>query len=193
MEEIVNKLPSLISYETFWIASWHYDNKRNKGAKSFLDRSLKENPNNYSSWILKSILDFVIDKNIKESFISISKAEKLATNSHEWCYNKLFLLFYSKEFPSAINLCSNLRKLVFEGEENIIKQVRDFNIKILRKDKSRAQLYFWIGYISLFKEKNYCNALEDFENYEKYMKIKASLLDNRVRAYIKYIKKEMKI
>ena len=65
LQDIRNRIPLYISDETLWIARWHYENIRINETKSFLEKSLLENNNNYGAWLFKAIIDFVIDKNIE--------------------------------------------------------------------------------------------------------------------------------
>ena len=144
LQDIRNRIPLYISDETLWIARWHYENKRINETKSFLEKSLLENTNNYGAWLFKAIIDFVIDKNIDGALKSISKAEKCSKNTFEWRYSKAFL-------------------------------------------------YFWIGYLSFFKQNNLANALQDFENFEKFANSKMNILKQKSSAYLRDIKQQMGI
>lgn len=193
LQEIRNRIPFLISDETLWIAWWHFKNQRNNEAKVFLQKSLLENTNNYGAYLLKAIIDFGIDKNINEAFKSIGKAEKYSKNTFEWRYSKAFLYFWTEDYPKALRLCQKIKQQSYQTEEITISEVREFNLKLLVDANPKVQLYFWIGYLSFFKENNLGNALEDFENFEKLANNKMGILKQKSIAYLKDIKRQMGI
>jgi len=77
-------------------------------------------------------------------------------------------------------------------EDITLRQVREFNVSLLKKNK-KPQLYFWIGYLSYFKEKNLANALQDFENFEKYATNGMLELKQKSSVYLIDIKQKMDI
>ena len=193
LQDIRDRIPHLISDETLWIARWHYENKRTNETKTFLKRCLAENNNNYGAWLFKSIIDFLIDKNIDEALKSIGKAEKCSNNTFEWRYSKAFLYFWKEDYEKALKLCQKIKQQNYQGEEITLDEVRTFNLNLLKENKTKAQLYFWIGYLSYFKQYNLCNALQDFENFEKLADSKMNSLKQKSSAYLGEIKKKMEI
>lgn len=193
LQEIRNRIPLLISDEILWIARWHFENKRNDEAKVLLQKSLLENPNNYGAYLLKSVIDFGIDRNIEEAFKSIGKAEKYSKDTFEWRYSKAFLYFWTEDYPKALKLCQKINQQGYQAEEITLNEVREFNLKLLADNNPRVQLYFWIGYLSLKKQNNLGNALEDFENFEKLANSKMGILKQKSTVYLKGIKLQMGI
>ncbi|MFZ4632436.1 MAG: tetratricopeptide repeat protein [Patescibacteria group bacterium] len=193
LQDIVKRIPILISDETLWVARWHHANQRISETKSFLSRSLIENNENYGTWLFKAIIDFSIDSNIVEALKSVDKAEKYSSNSFEWMYSKAFLSFWTGNYDQALKLCQKIKKLNYPNEETTTEEVRAFNLQILNNDKSKPQLYFWIGYLSYFKEKNLCNALQDFEEFEKQAGKGMDNLKQKSSAYLIEIRQKMKI
>lgn len=193
LQDIVKRIPLLISDETMWIARWHHINQRLDETKSFLKRSLVENGENYGAWLFKAIIDFSVDKNIEEALKSIEKAEKYSSNSFEWIYSKAFLSFWSANYDQALKLCHKIKKQNYLNEEITCEEVRVFNLNILNNDKSKPQLYFWIGYLSYFKENNLRNALQDFEEFEKLADKTMGSLTQKSSAYLQEIRQKMKI
>lgn len=193
LQEIRNKIPILLSEEAGWIARWHLvKNNNEQESKNFLEKSLSENGKNYGSWLFKAIMDFRAGK-ISESFKSIGSAEKFANGDCAWMYSKAFLHFWQGEYEKALKLCQKIRKQSQVGEENVCKDVREFNLQILESDDSKPQLLFWIGYISYFKDENLPQALKDFEKFEELENGSMPILKNKSAAYLTEIKHKMKL
>lgn len=184
-----DRIPLLISDELYWIALWHLENGRINDAKQNLSISLSENNKNYSSWILKSIIDFDIDKNIEESFKSLHKASSCSNGNNIWLYNKAFLLFWKEDYKHALRACLKIRKNSFFGEVNILNNIKKFNLKKIDQYTNKGQLYFWIGYLSYFKEENLPEALNYFTKFEEVATPKMNELKQKSSAYLINIKK----
>ena len=163
LQDIRNHIPILISDEKLWIAKWHFKNNRVNEAKIALRKSLSENSNNYGAWLFKAIIDFLIDKNTNEAFISVKKAEKYAKNTFEWRYSKAFLYFWKEYYDKAFKLCQKIKQQNYPAEIITLKEVRKFNLNLLSEATPKPQLYFWIGYLSLFKKRQM--ELSFFKNY----------------------------
>lgn len=193
LQDIRNRIPLLISDETLWIAKWHYENNRINEANTFLARSLAENNNNYGAWLFKAIIDFMIDKNTDEAMKSVKKAEQYAKNQSEWRYSKAFLYFWKEDYQNALKTCQKIKQQSYLMEPITLDEVRKFNLSLLSNEKPKAQLYFWIGFLSFFKRNNLGDALEDFEKFEKLADKNMDLLKQKSTAYLREIKQQMKI
>lgn len=193
LQDIRNRIPLLISDEMLWIAKWHYENNRINETKLFLEKSLSENNNNYGTWLFKAIIEFLVDKNIDEALKSIKKAEQYAKNTFEWRYSKAFLYFWKEDYQKALELCQKIKRQSYLNELITLEEVRKFNLNLLSKTNPKAQLYFWIGFLSYFKRHNLGDALQDFENFEKIASANMSALKQKSAAYLREIKLEMKI
>ena len=193
LQDIRNRIPLLISDETLWIAKWHFENKKISETKSFLEKSLLENNNNYGAYLFKAIIDFLIDKNIDEALKSIGKAEKYSKDTFEWRYGKAFLYFWKEDYEKALKLCQKIKQQGYQTETITLDEVRRFNLGLLGEAKPKAQLYFWIGYLSFFKLNNLADALQDFENFEKLADSKMGSLKQKSSAYLQEIKQKMGI
>ncbi|MBU1356738.1 MAG: hypothetical protein KJ620_09240, partial [Candidatus Edwardsbacteria bacterium] len=158
----------------------------------YLDIAIKNNEKNYSVWLLKAIIDFMVSKNVEESFKSIGKAELYAKNTHEWRYSKAFLYFWIADYPKAIDLCQKIKTQNYINENVTLEEVRAFNLNLLKQPLPKAQLYFWIGYLSYHKVNNLINALQDFEMFEKLADASMYILKNRSSAYLIEIKQKLK-
>ena len=86
-----------------------------------------------------------------------------------------------------------IKKQNYQSEKITLHEVRTFNLDILKENKTTAQLYFWIGYLSCFKENNLGNALQDFEKFEKLADDSMSMLKQKSSAYLREIKRQMEI
>lgn len=197
LQDIKSRIPLLISDESLWIAMWYYyENKDINSTKFYLAKSLSENNNNYGAWLFKAIIDFMIDKNIGEAFKSIERAENFSKNALEWRYSKAFLYFWKEDYEKAIKLCQKIKQQSYQTEASTLDDVRKFNLDLLAEANPRVQLYFWIGYLSFFKQNNLPNALQDFENFEKFANSdnsKMSILKQKSSAYLRDIKQQMDI
>jgi hypothetical protein len=193
LQDIRNRIPLLISDEMLWIAKWHFENNRIDEMKSFLEKSLSENNNNYGAWLFKAIIDFIVDKNIDEAFRSVKKAEQYAKNTFEWIYSKSFLYFWKEDYQNALKLCQKIKLQSYLTEPITLEEVRKFNLNLLSDPNPKTQLYFWIGFLSYFKRSNLGDALQDFENFEKNASISMDILKQKSTAYLREIKQKMKI
>lgn len=193
LQDIRNRIPLLISDEMLWIAKWHFENNRIDEMKSFLIKSLSENNNNYGAWLFKAIIDFMVDKNIDEALKSVKKAEQYAKNTFEWIYSKAFLYFWKEDYQNALKLCQKIKQQSYLAEPITLEEVRKFNLNLLSDTNPKAQLYFWIGFLSYFKSNNLGDALQDFENFEKLASDNMDLLKQKSIAYLREIKQKMNI
>ncbi len=193
LQDIRNRIPILISDETIWIAKWHFRENRIEEAKKYLQISLAENINNYDSWLFKSIVDFQVDKNPEQALKSAEKAKNCARKSFEWQYSEAFLYFWKEKYQKALKLCQKIKTQMYPNEEATLSEVRQFNLNRLSGQHPKAQLYFWIGYLAYFKEKNYANALQDLEKFEELADDTMGELKQKSSAYLVEIKEKMKI
>ncbi len=193
LQDIRNRIPLLISDEILWIAKWHYENSRIDEAKTFLAKSLAENNNNYGAWLFKTIIDFMVDKNTGEALKSVKKAEQYAKNSYEWRYSKAFLYFWREDYQNALKMCQKIKQQSFLMEPITLDEVRIFNLNILSNNEAKAQLYFWIGFLSYFKRNNLVDALQDLENFERLSDNTMNELRQKSSAYLLEIKRKMNI
>jgi hypothetical protein len=191
--DIKNRIPLFISDEALWISKWHYINKRFDDSKKFINQSLIENSNNYAAWLFKAIIDFKIDGNITESFKSLKKAERYANGNTEWLYSKAFLFFWNGDYKNALKICLKIKQRAPASRAETIAEIRAFNLELLSQPSPKAQLYFWIGYLSYFQDNNIANALLDFENFEKFSTPEMSILEQKSSAYLCEIMNQMGI
>lgn len=193
LQDIRNRIPLLISDEILWISKWHYENNRINEAKYFLAKSLAENINNYGAWLFKAIIDFMIDKNTDEALKSVKKAEQYSKNSYEWRYSKAFLYFWREDYQNALKTCQKIKQQSYLMEPITLDEVRIFNLSLLSDNESKAQLYFWIGFLSYFKRNNLADALQDLENFERLADSTMNELRQKSSAYLLEIKRKMNI
>jgi tetratricopeptide (TPR) repeat protein len=194
LKKIKNKLPLIISNETLVISRAYYLNEKYNEAQNFLGIALKNNPNNYGAYVLKAVYDFQLNNNPQESFESIKRAKKNAGNRFEWMYSYAFLKFWFDEYKDAYKVCKKITNLSYPWENITLEEVEYFNLTILEKDKSKPQLYFWIGYLNYRKKKNNPNALIYFEEFLKLAdKNKMGDLIKKAETFLSEIKKEMSI
>ena len=193
LQDIRNRIPLLISDEKLWIAKWYFENNKIIEAKKFLQESIVENDNNYGAWLFKATVDFLIDRDVDEAMKSIGRAERYAKITLEWRYSKAFLFFWKEDYQNALKICQKIKKQSYLTESITLEDVRKFNINLLSRTNPKAQLYFWIGFLSYFKRNNLGDALQDFENFERNASINMDILKQKSIAYLREIKQQMKI
>jgi len=193
LQDIRNRIPLLISDEKLWIAEWHFENNRIAEVKQFLQEAIAENDNNYGAWLFKAKIDFLVDNNVDEAMKSVSKAERYAKNTSEWRYSKAFLYFWKEDYQNALKLCQKIKNQSYLAESITLEEVRKFNINLLSGTNPKAQLYFWIGFLSYFKRNNLGDALQDFENFERLASGNMNLLKQKSDPYLREIKQKMGI
>ncbi len=192
LKDIGNRLPLLVADEAFWIARWYFDNQNYDKTREFLSIAMTESPNHYGAWLFKAIIDFSLDRDSNEALKSVNKAREYANNTFEWRYSEAFLQFWEENYQIALEICQKIKNQSFRDEAFSLAEVRQFNLKILEKE-DKAQLYFWIGYLAFFKEKNLGNALHDFEQFEKLADDNMSMLKNKSSVYLKDIKRALEL
>ena len=191
--KIKNKLPLIISSEALIISRIYQINNVEDKAREFLDLSLKNNPNNYESFLLKAIFDFQFDNDPVTSLKSIEKAKRFANNRYEWRYSWAFLKFWSENYQDAYRMCKKISTQHYDLEPFTLNEVEEFNLNIL-KNVNKQQLYFWIGYLNYKKKNNSQKALEYFENFIKIAdKNKMSFLIKKAETFLSEIKKTIEI
>lgn len=193
-KEILSQVSQLLSDEALWLSKSYFDVGKSEDSKKYLNLSYRKNGNNYGYWLQKGMVDFIFDENPLEAQRSIAKAEKVATKlDFEWKYSKAFLYFWKQDYKKALKLCNKIKQQGFPTESKTLNDVRMFNIEILKRNPSKVQLYFWIGYLSYIKEKNYPRALQDLECFEKACNNQMGLLKQKSQEYLKDIKKIINI
>lgn len=193
LKPIKKKLSSYISNEAYWCAFWyHIKEKDHQKALTNLNITLREDPHNYGALLMKARIIFIL--NNKDAVVSLSmvrQSGKFARNDNSWRFSEAFLLFWNKDYPQALKICQKIKR---SGNihHDFLSDIRDFNLEVLNKNQNRGQIYFWMGYLSYFLEKNLITALSDFENFEKYADIKdEEILFKKSTAYLVQIKNKM--
>lgn len=193
LQDIRKSLSYFISDEALWIARLNFEDNNINQVKQFLNKAIFENNNSYGAWLFKAIVDFKVDKNINESVKSIKKAERYSANNYEWMYSKAFLFFWKEDYSSSLKICQKIKKQKQPIRMLFLKEIIDFNLDLLEKNKNKAQLYFWIGYLSYFKGDNLVDALSYFESFEKFATDDMKSLKQKSVAYLREIKQKINI
>lgn len=163
-------------------------------ADDFLDKSLVT-MNNYGASLLKSVIAFLYRSNPSESLEWVRKAKSFSTIDGTWRYNEGFLLMYMEDFDSALKVYKDIANVSYQGEEQTLTQIYDFNLDILRKHPKKVQSYFIIGFLKYRKESNCPSALEYFNKFLAKSKSdkKYSILRKKAVDYQERIKKKMSL
>jgi len=194
IEKIKKKLPYLISDELLSISMIEfYVNHNPVLAKELLDNALKTNAMNYDALVFQSVFEFLVYQNIDKAIKSTNKAKEFANWNWVRRYNQAFLYFRKKNYQKAVSVCYRIKDTWFPYEDRIVKQVEEFTLGLLQKQPNFYQLYFRLWYLNYHKLDNYPMTLYYFEKFEEKCNIDDILLTNISNAYLKNIKKEMKI
>lgn len=189
--DLKNKLNVLISDEIIIIAKHEYYRGNEEESKKRCLEGLEINSNNYSGWLLKSILDFLHDEDPEESLISLKKAEQCAEKSQIWRYNSIFIHFWLEDYDKANQLCNKLPKVTKDVRLASAEMI-DFTLNYLDQYPQKIQLYYWLGYLSYKVQKNFPCALDYFERFLKIEESKETKnLIRKAKINIKKLKKYM--
>lgn len=157
------------------IARGYYIQNNEEKAKEYLNKSFKHDPNNYHGLALKSIFDFVFDKDPNEAIKTCYKAKKYAKKDGTWKYNLAFLLMYLEKFEEALQWYKNIKNNFYENESVPLEEVYQFNRELISSNPLYIQSHFIIGYLKYNKSDNYPESLEHLttfveksKNEEKY-------------------------
>ena len=74
--------------------------------------SLKFNDRNYDAWLLKGLIDFNVDKNIDESFISIKKLKNMLMEKMNGDIVERFYYFLQEIFKKLTKYVEKSRRVV---------------------------------------------------------------------------------
>lgn len=191
IRSIKNKIPIIISNETFFIAKINYLNNKKEEALKFNEISLRKNNTNYSAWLLKAIIDFKIKNDPQKALESVKKAKSHSNGKLEWRYSWAFLHFWNKNYEEAYKTCKKIEEQYYPNEEITLNEVESFNLEIL-ESQNIPQLYFWIGYLAYKKSSNLPKALEYFEKFiEKAETEKMNFLILKTNSFLIDIKRKM--
>lgn len=196
LQKIKDKLPLLLSDECHFIARWYYENKGDLiNSAKFLKDSLTYFEYNYGALLLKSIIEFLDERNPVKALNTLKMAKQHSNNDGTWRYNEAFLLMYLEKFDEAIKLYNAIEKKTFKEEHTILAQVFMFNNSQIKVDPKFYQSWFILGFLKLKKEKNYPEALEYFDiflqNAEGIRKYKP--LIESARNHKNFLMKEMNL
>lgn len=193
LQHIRNRIPILISDEYLWISRWYHSKKDIPNLKNNLNKSILENSNNYAAWLFKAIVDFSIDENPDEALSSVKMAQRYAKGTFEYVYSEAFLYFWKGNYASALKMCQKIKNQSYINESLTVKEVREFNLNLLEKNPNKIQIYFFMGYLSYFKDNNLALAFSDFEKFEEMADHTMLFLKQRSSTYLQEIKRKMKI
>jgi len=192
--KIKKKIPLIMSNEYLSISRIDYFYKKEYvSAKINLVSALKYNPNNYEVWLMKSIHDFILDKNPAEALKSIKQAEKYSNGNYVWRYNKTFLMFWSNKFEEAWIECRKIKNNNYPNEYLTAAEIEKFNLEVIEQNKDKVQLFFWLGFTQYTKSNNLPKALQYFEKFIEEADDSMIFLKKKASSFLVDIKREMDI
>lgn len=185
-------LKNLLSLEYDQKASFEFFNPSagNTYTES-VSKALQYNQNNYGALLKKAIVEFGSGEgDALTALETIKLAKNKAGGGYHWLYSKAFLHFWLEQYEEALQSCEKLKEKSYGGEEITVQEVIKFNEDLLKK-YDKPQLYYWIGFVSIVKDKNPSMADKYFQEFLK--KADDQMDDLRIRAesYLANIKKEI--
>ncbi len=164
---IRSKIPILVSDSHITIAQYELTKGNTNRAKEELTASFVTNPKSYAAWVFRSLIEFSIDNNPREALLSTRRAEFLGGYDSTWKYNKTFLLLWQSNYLDALKMCKHLSRHSFDGEENTLREVFEFNEALIKNGTAKPEIYFWLGFLHYKKKNNIPQALYYLEEFEK--------------------------
>lgn len=161
---VKRKIRILLAEENYLIAKALSKEGVSYETEKYLEKSLAIEPN-YGAYLLKSIVEFSYKNNPREALKCVYLARDLAKSDGTWRYNEGFLLMYMEKFEKALEVYSKIINISYDGEENVLKEIYEFNQDFLKKHSEKIQSYFIIGYLKYKKESNYPDGLEYLEKF----------------------------
>jgi tetratricopeptide (TPR) repeat protein len=186
-------LKNLLSLEYDQKASFEFFNPTAMGSYvESVKKSLQYNQYNYGALLKRAIVEFDGGNGNPQTALStIKEAKQRAPNgAYHWLYSKAFLHFWLEQYDDAIQSCEKLKGKSYGGEEITVQEVIKFNENLLTKF-DKPQLYYWIGFVSIVKNKNLSLADRYFQNFIEKSNGEITELKTRAESYLSNIKKEI--
>lgn len=193
LQKVKNELLIYLSDECQVIARDYQHQGKGDDAWNYLKKALDYDPNNYDGLMLKSIFHFAIDNDPNESMKTCYQAKKVAKDNGTWKYNLAFLLMHLDKFVEALGWYEDIVKNSFEGEDEVLNQVYEFNDALLKTNPNHIQSHFIVGLLKYKKSVNYPQALEQlnlFINKSK-VDIKYDILTRKAEKMMLEVERKM--
>ena len=185
-------LKNLLSLEYDQKASFEFFNPSAGNAYiESVKKSLQYNQNNYGALLKRAIIEFNGGNgNAQTALNTIKEAKNRAGGVYHWLYSKAFLHFWLEQYNDALQSCDKLKEKSYGGEEITVQEVIKFNEDLLKKH-DKPQLYYWLGFVSIVKNKNLSLADKYFQEFVTKADNSMSDLKIRAESYLGTIKKEI--
>ncbi len=189
----VEILKNLLSLEYDQKASFEIFNPSTGNAYiESVKKSLQYNQNNYGALLKKAIVEFGSGSgNPQTALATIKEAKQRApSGAYHWLYSRAFLHFWLEQYDDALQSCEKLKEKSYGGEEITAQEVIKFNEDLLTKF-DKPQLYYWLGFVSIVKNKNLSLADKYFQVFLEKSNNSMKDLKTRAESYLSSIKKEI--
>ncbi|MEQ1741207.1 MAG: hypothetical protein ABL869_01725 [Candidatus Nitrotoga sp.] len=113
-------------------------------------------------WNLKSIIAFVLRGNVEEALKQIKMVKP--PRAHQWHLNMAFLLGYQGQLKNSIRHYRIAAEQI-EIPPEILSQIEDFIIWVLKNEPSKHQLYYCLGFFNWKIKGDLVSAIRDFESF----------------------------
>lgn len=161
-ERIRKRLTHLLAEEHALFARYESDSAK---AAQHLDKAFQWDPHNYTAHLLRAINEFANERNPTKALGTINAIASFAGRDGTWRYSKGFLLMYLERFEKALSVYREITRHSYEGEDEILRQVYDFNVARLKIEPEKTQSLFILGFLKYKKDRNRKEALRYFEEF----------------------------
>ncbi|MBU6500642.1 MAG: hypothetical protein KGJ89_04290 [Patescibacteria group bacterium] len=185
-------LKKLLSLEYDQKAGFEFFNPPAAGTyQESIRKSLQYDQNNYGALLKRAIVEFNNGNgDARIAMNTIKEAKNHAGGGYHWLYSKAFLHFWLEEYNDALQCCEKLKEKSYGGEEITVAEVILFNENLL-KTYDKPQLYYWLGFVSIVKNKNLSIADKYFQQFLEHANDSTKDLKTRAESYLSSIKKEI--
>ncbi|MFA7302796.1 MAG: hypothetical protein WC030_03550 [Candidatus Paceibacterota bacterium] len=191
LEAVKGRIPLLLSDEAFSVAQAKFNSGHFSEVKEWLKKTFEKNPINYPAMLLQSIVDFQVDNDPLKALARMNKAIKHRGYDNTVFYNLAFLQLWTGAYKDALKSCEKIASSNNDSDGPIIKQSQDFNIALIEQKKFKSQLYFWLGFLSYKKTRNFPEALGYFEKFIVQATSDMDLLLPKASSYLAEVKSVM--
>ena len=192
LEQVRRRIPMIISDEALSIAQAKFNTGDFTGTKHWLGEAFKKNPTNYPAMLLQSIVDFQVDNDPLKSLARMKKSIKHRNGDGTVFYNLAFLQLWTGLYPDALKSCQKIISLR-KKDDDAVRQAVEFNEGLLKEERFKDQLYFWLGFLKYKKENNLPRGLQYLDEFLTKATQDMAVLAEQANTYVSEIKIQMDI
>lgn len=170
IQKIIKKLPKRLFDVYMTQAKFTYQDWRKTHSpelieklKYFLDKTRATNIDNYGLRVTYALYSFISKRDIASAKKELRKAKKFKEKDQIWLLNLAFLFAYEGNMKSALEHYQKAAK--YDHKPNILIEVEEFILWVLKNEHQKIQLYFCLGFINMVFKNDKTVAQKDFEMF----------------------------